>query len=209
MQFRSVLIIDRLLIYKLCFLDIEWIRDDGKRKNSKKGPPIALDRFLAGREDNQAHRVLMQLFMPHVVGRKQFREGVVSNASTSQLCTVSDEALVHLILDNCWGNWEDLFQKMDGRFGPQSRIKADRIVAEVPFKYTEHKDRNSDKIRYVWKADGIERYNELYHHIKADRVHHPDADRQWYARTIEGTTRRNRGSLYQQLKRTSISDFKI
>ena len=68
---------------------------DGKKKEEPEGPE--LEDMLQGRSNAEAHTHFCHFFLPHVVGKNWWRNGIKKGAAINTLATVSDEAFtLHL-----------------------------------------------------------------------------------------------------------------
>jgi hypothetical protein len=134
-------------------------------------------------------------FLECVCGLKQWgmhkSTQLVSQASSSatkhgKLVTVSDEAFALLLFDNYNEKWLKAFQQEEQqrqletpaipqpRSGDREQSKKDRVKGKYTAQRTGH-------CKYGgWSREGMARYNEFYHLVKADRVceHAMDMERE-------------------------------
>jgi hypothetical protein len=99
------------------------------------------------------------LFMIHVVGATKFRNLGVAQF-VSSFVSVSDEAFALLVLENCEERWSDMYKN-----NMTKSIKKN--------KYTDGgracKTGRSRNLK-GWSNKGLNRFNELYRLVKADRA---------------------------------------
>jgi len=136
---------------------------DGSKEEEPEGPDLneLLDK---GRQDPKAYTFFCHFFLPHVVGKQRWRNGIKTGAAISKLATVSDEAFTLLILENSWDRW--LWEVGKSK----EEIKAAIEDGTIPqAKYTLGKGQKARK-NMGWSEDGMKRYQQIAKEIvKKDR----------------------------------------
>jgi hypothetical protein len=105
-------------------------------------------------------------FLKSVVGVQAFNRGMRMKASISRIATPSDEALALLLLENSHYRWSEEYEKK----ARNEEVKDDELP---PPKYTNAGNKKLQKgftKKYGgWSNAGLNRYNELYNLVMADR----------------------------------------
>lgn len=120
----------------------------------------------------------MERFVPCAVGKRTFRARVKCN-DANELCTISDEALMLILLENNDERYKDIYRKQGGK-----RVNKERgrhKESEVPTKYTSGGIAFSQTTKNSkgWSREGIEHFNELRLHVKNDREQYPHFLQGW------------------------------
>ena len=167
-----------------------WLAHDDNRKESEEGqtkyvPPVTLQDFLDGCENEMAYGILFSYFMPALT-RKSYWKALVLNAKTeSDVATVSNEAFLLLVLDNNWERWVDKFNKIYCAASPVLQHEKYCAVTNVQPKYTRgckaHRqdETTADETGKGWSKEGKQRFNELFEHVKENRKSQPQFFPNW------------------------------
>jgi hypothetical protein len=133
------------------------------------------DEFCKGRRNRKTYTTFFSRFVPAVVGPELFRQRLQdANGDTSPdtVCTISDEAFALLLVENSYDRWTDIYKQTGGipkqRRGDRTR-QCDSDIAPLythgGIKYVLHQTTK----KKGWTDQGIERYNELFKMVQADR----------------------------------------
>ena len=146
--------------------------------NAKKSPRFDMNDFLGLRKNTKAYIVFYLHFIKCIIKKTPFDERMRAVRPGFDICTVSDEALALLLLENSWDRWMDLYTKDPTAVWPRRGGKKNNnaVVSLVRTKYTTggyryDKESTLNQIYTKgWSQDGIRRYNELYDLVQADRA---------------------------------------
>jgi hypothetical protein len=150
-----------------------------------KEMPTIEDWLTLRNNKEEWYTTFFDLFIIHVVGAATFRSKVVVQF-VSSFVTVSDEAFALLVLDNCEEKWEDMYEKKVTKSNKKN-------------KYTDGgKSSKSGRSRNLkgWSNKGLNRFNELYRLIKADRARKDVA--------FEGSFLEKMGEKYKGLRKRKM-----
>ena len=123
-----------------------------------------------------------RIFVRAVVGSSEFQGRIVDDRrEADNLCTPSDEAFAHLVLENNYDRWLDIFIQNKNqapvpkkKFGnPEKQFYSDVKPKYTAggIKYNDESILESSKSK-GWSVEGIKRFNELYQKIIDDRKEH-------------------------------------
>ena len=166
-----------------------WMEATAKDKTPKKSkatpkpkadykPLYTLAEFLEGRENKEAHAVLVEKFCRVVVTERQWKRKLRTAATFGEVCTVSNEAFALVTLENMYDRWVDLNNQMGNHF-KQAKQGTKPPTSEVDPRYTEVCIKGELKHRKGWKKEGIERFNALYDKVETDRREYGEVDAEW------------------------------
>ena len=97
----------------------------------------------------------------------------------SEYVSVSDEAMVYLILASNWEVWEEMAELIKNN--PKGTKK--KTVAECTKRQLYHIDGKGRG--YSWSAAGKQYYNKMYDNVIKDRIMNPDFDKYFKNEVIE------------------------
>ena len=138
-------------------------------------PEALAKRYLT--ENYPVYKDFCSFFVSGVVGIRHFDRSKC-HLEISKYVSVSDEAFTVLTLENNWARWTSMAENDDWK------------ESDIPSEWTTSKDRrklhnkrdemDSDSLdsgdnpqarRYRgWTAKGIQRYNQIFHEVKAERL---------------------------------------
>jgi len=99
------------------------------------------------------------------------------NHKPQSLCTISDEAFTLLTVENVYHRWIEIFRVNDYVTPPPNLFKTikDKLSKDFDSKYTlsGQKSSTGKGPGKGWTEEGMQRYNELYYLVKADRIAFP------------------------------------
>jgi hypothetical protein len=140
--------------------------------------------LINSRQNPKAYYLLFDHLLETVVSKRAWQSRLEKQLlSMNELCTTSDEAFALLVIENCWDNWLDTFVLHGGDFIQQKRKRKgeesteDEIRSSKMFKYTTVSDNNKNYNK--WTPRGVQRFNELYRHVKSKRERYRAVDRMW------------------------------
>jgi len=158
--------------------------------NAKKSAIFLLNDFLEMRSNFDAYCVFMRFFIKCITKKVKYAANLESARTDDDLCTVSDEAFALLLLENSWGKWTDQYRHDPSSLLPRrgGRQKEKQQGTPVPTKYTKgghnfgstknsaspHPTSTTSSSNKGWSDEGIQRYNELFDLVQADRRNHPE-----------------------------------
>lgn len=96
--------------------------------------------------------------------------------------TISDEAFALVTLENHWDRWEALFKHHGYDIPPtrsmsETKKRKPEQISETP-RYTcggiTYADTDSTGYSKGWSAEGLNRFNDLFDSVEADRESHPN-----------------------------------
>jgi hypothetical protein len=161
------------------FRNIDSLKEHAKAERAKhKDATTTVDYCInyiwrQGRRNAKMYKVLFDNFLPCVIKKSVFEHQVAVATNDRTLCTVSDEALALLLLENSFDHWQDIDRLRKGEVTPKQGQKRREFESDVPTRYTkggivyDTTVKNNDP--KGWSAEGIKRYNELYAMVKEDR----------------------------------------
>ncbi len=117
-----------------------------------------LDDFKSGRRNFEVYRIFCERFVQCVIGTGIFKNACYKN-NLMDYCTVSDEAITFLILDNNWDSWAAMGE------AASNNLSMPLKECGIPQKYF------GDKIGrgHSWSSEGKIAYNEYFDKILLDR----------------------------------------
>jgi hypothetical protein len=138
---------------------------------------------------NKDYITFCEHFLKCVVGAQAYNRGLRMRTNISKIATPSDEALALLLLENSHYRWQMEFEQKE-KLGNGQEDGAQQGSADLPPpKYTSAGGKRNQKgftKKYGgWNKSGIERFNELYDHVIADRRAHATPFDQLFLETIE------------------------
>jgi hypothetical protein len=170
-----------------CFLQVSNLRLSAYRA-ANKDIRYTLDQFLKLRRNYVAYSIFYSTFIPTIAGRKLMKQLVEDTSVIEEVCTISDEALALLGLENGVERWDDVFARCKGdvRPFPKGQTIPEAMRSTVTTKYTvsSKPDPNSEKEGNDkrWSQEGIIQFNQLRQLIiKKDRAKYPDFVTKWLA----------------------------
>ena len=136
--------------------------------------------FLEMRRREDAYMIFYKHFIKCITKKTVYEENIQKATTYNDICTVSDEAFALLLLENSWDRWMDIYKHdqtalLPRRGGQQRQL----FSCHIPTKYTKggYKYGNTEESgsnKKGWSREGIQRYNELFALVDADRKEHPD-----------------------------------
>jgi len=156
--------------------------------NNKMSPRFDMNDFLQLRSRPNSYMVFCKHFLKCVTRKTKFDSNIKTAKTYNDVCTVSDEAFALLLVENSWDRWYDLYAKDPTSLLPKrgGRHLDDHLLSSVQTKYTQgglkyfaRGDGNStvsttSRSGKGWSLEGIQRYNELFDLVEADRVAVPE-----------------------------------
>jgi hypothetical protein len=133
-----------------------------------------------------AYKVFFKYFVKCVTRISVWEKNLKTATTDGELCTVSDEAFALLLLENSWSRWIDIYRKDPEALYPRCGSKQ-VTVSNVPTMYTKGgikyqkgvEGQDPDKSQATrnhkkgWGRRGVERYNELFKMVEANRMLYP------------------------------------
>ena len=111
---------------------------------------------------NEDYDCFMRVFMPHVVGVREWTTSMNKGGKISKIATATDEAFGLLVLDNNYDKWTA--QEM----GSTHKEEA---------KYTLARRKDGCKFASGWTEEGLDRYEYFYDRVLEDRKLDRDAEK--------------------------------
>jgi hypothetical protein len=142
----------------------------------KKGLLPTLPQLLEGRKSKENYRIFCQHFVIGVVGSALFKRSYC-NTVFSSFCSVSDEAMTFLILDNNWDAWIEMAEA-DAK-GEKLRLMA----CTKQQKYFDGQGRSKS-----WSLQGRTYFNELFGAVVADRDSYGRAFDEYFMACMQNDT---------------------
>jgi len=152
----------------------------------KRSPNYDLQDFLQLRKHPQAYLVFFKHFIKCITRKSVFENNIRTAKTYNDICSISDEAFALLLLENSWHRWMDIHSQDNSALLPRRGTRTlQNVTCMIPTKYTKggykyypegpHESApTSYSKRKGWSAEGIQRYNELFDQIEADRQAHPE-----------------------------------
>jgi len=147
-----------------------------------------LEEFLQGRKCPEVFHLVLEKFVPAVVGRRLYRKRLkVCPRDDNGLFSASDEAFMLLLLENSWNRWVDIYLNT-AKTVIQARSnclqsRTWKFVSDEPTLYTaggiRYKHGKEVRATNGWTAEGVKRYNALFRIVKRDRAENPSIFREW------------------------------
>lgn len=145
--------------------------------------PYKLSSFLKLRRAPKYYAVFCQTFVRAVTGKKVFDDRFKNPLwNPDHIFTVSDEAFALVTLENHWDRWEALFKHHGYDIPPtrsmsETKKRKQEEISETP-RYTcggiTYADTDSTGYSKGWSAEGLNRFNDLFDSVEADRESHPN-----------------------------------
>ena len=137
------------------------------------------------RDNKDRYQLLCQHLLPAIVGKSNWNKRCLTTKLTD-LADISDEALMLVLIKNNWFKWEDMARNrvetsseptlyttvFDNQTGLPS-IDPDTLKPTTEVK----KNIRGANLTKEWSDDGLVEYGRLYNLVKADRIAHPDFDK--------------------------------
>ena len=149
--------------------------------NEKRSASFDVHDFLEMRARPEAYLVFYKHFIKCVTKKTVYESNIQRAKTYDDVCSVSDEALALLLLENSWDRWMDLHQQDPNALLPKRGRQQQGLTSKIPTKYTKggykyenDEDTSTTGNRKGWSREGITRYNELFELVAADRAAHPD-----------------------------------
>ena len=125
------------------------------------------------------------------VGKLIFRRrATYLKESKQQICTVSDEAVALLILENNYNKWIDVHNNTKDQTVDKNNRKGEAWNSKVPTLYTQqgqsYDQKNFRAGDRGWSVTGIERFNVLFDLVLADRKTNKKFLKTWLPYIIQG-----------------------
>ena len=153
---------------------------------AKRSPNYDLEDFLQLRKNPQAYLVFFKHFIKCITRKSVFENNIRTAKTYDDICTISDEAFALLLLENSWHRWMDIHTKDSSALLPRRGSRPhEKVKSMIPTKYTKggykydlegmfESRPTSYSRRKGWSTEGIQRYNELYDQVEADRQAYPE-----------------------------------
>ena len=132
---------------------------------------------MEGRGSENAYATFFVRFVSVVVGKLIMRRRIQICTGNRHIASISDEAFALLIIENNEAKWLDVHERTKGHQLDKANRKGESWSSDVPTRYTqqglsyeEKKFRAGDR---GWSIAGIERFNELFDFVDADRKKNP------------------------------------
>ena len=147
-----------------------------------------LSQFLQGRKCPKVFRMVLERFVPGVIGRRLYKKRLKScPKKDGALFTASDEAFMLLLLENSWNRWMDIYLSDPEKASAPRPLCLEprkwRFLSDEPTLYTaggiRYRKGKEGRSTNGWTPEGIQRYNELFHMVKRDRAERPGVFRKW------------------------------
>ena len=150
--------------------------------------------FLEGRKNKTAYTVFFERFVPCSTKKTNWDRRVTKASTTvgnggnnkgKSLCTISDEAFALLLLENSFDRWFDLFSNRKGTVAVVQRrgVKERGFQSDVAPLYTRGGIKyNRTEVKQAvkgWSDEGMDRFNELFDHVKQDRIDNSTFEIEW------------------------------
>ena len=109
-------------------------------------------------------------FLVNVTGKSKWKS-ILLQKRLSEVATASDEAFTLVVLENNWAFWMDVvYERPDGRGeGEVDGRTIKRSTLPVLPKWTASPHKYCKKLE-GWAGEAIDRYNELFDLVEADRL---------------------------------------
>src|SRR5210317_517361 len=162
----------------------EWLKETaklskGKTKNKQASyaPALKASELCGGRKNPAAHEVFVTHFVMPVVGATKWKKEITRRDSKEkELGTVSDKAFARLLIISNYDCWLDIFEKSDGKvLSRGSNVKVKSSVQPL-FSYLAEKDKKIEGGRNQMIAKCINKFNEEYQKVLADRKKYAEVD---------------------------------
>jgi len=152
----------------------------------KRSPNYDLQDFLQLRKHPQAYLVFFKHFIKCITRKSVFESNIRKARTYDDICSISDEAFALILLENSWHRWMDIHTKDSSALLPRRGLRTQgKVTSMIPTKYTKGGYKydplspfetapTSYSKRKGWSAEGIQRYNELFDQVEADRQAHPE-----------------------------------
>ena len=141
---------------------------NGKKNDEPEAPE--LEDMLQGRSNAEAYTYFCHFFLPHVVGKNRWRNGIRKGAAINTLATVSDEAFALLLLENSWDRW---LWEVD-----KTKAETLQVIENETTPPTLHTLGKGKKARknMGWTSNGLKRHQQIAQDIvEKDRKNDEEA----------------------------------
>lgn len=135
---------------------------EGSNESYRANTVPKLEDVLVMSKDMMVHQQICENFLSDVVGAATWKKNYTC-VELREFVSVSDMALLLLLLENSWERWTDKVDK--------KRKTVDKTIGTL---YTSKKansqdgERDTDHANSKWSAEGIRRYNELSIAVRDD-----------------------------------------
>ncbi len=134
-----------------------------------------LDQYKMGRRNFVVYRTFCEKFIPCVIGIGLYKNSCFARPF-SDYCSVSDEAITFLILENNWEAWV-----MIGESEREDKVHLPlRATGKIQKFFGDKKGRG-----HSWNSRGKREYNTLFDNIIDDRNEHGDEFDQSFLATLQ------------------------
>ena len=145
--------------------------------------------MLEGRMNEACYSVYFTRFAPILEKKHIWQQNLINAKTDRDVISISSEAFGLLVLENQWDRWVDIYVRSGGDIVTDKNFKLKDVNTTVAPNFTrggtaldepEIKKRASKKdSKKGWTARGIQRFNELYDLVAADRTMNPDFFEAW------------------------------
>ena len=136
---------------------------------------LTLDQYKMGRSNYVAYRMFCEKFIPCVIGMGLYKNSCYAKPF-SDYCSVSDEAITFLILENNWEAWM-VIGEMERDKEIYVPLRATGITQTF---FGDKKGRG-----HSWNSRGKKQYNSLFDTITEDRNEYGDEFDQSFLSTLQ------------------------
>ena len=149
----------------------------------------SIDDMLEGRMNKECYSLYFTRFAPILEKKHIWHQNLLNAKTDRDVMSISSEAFGLLVLENQWDRWIDIYVRSGGDIVTDKNFRLKDVNSTVTPKFTrgglardEHgnkKRTSSSDAMKGWSAQGIQRFNELYDLVAADRRLNPDFFTEW------------------------------
>lgn len=154
----------------------------------KKSAPFDMQDFLHLRGSPDSYLVFFKHFIKCITRKAIFEANIKMAKRDEDICTVSDEALALLLLENSWDKWMDQYTKDPSSLLPRRGRVRGQPISTISTKYTKGGYYSSEKGQEQgsttdtplsqqhnkgWSIQGIKRFNYFFDRVQEDRAANP------------------------------------
>ena len=112
-------------------------------------------------------------------------EKMSDDTPTSELCTISDEAFVKVLLLNNWSMWIEINNKSDNKWRSDKR-NGPKLEVEAKPKFSSKTSKRGETSQFKgWTSEGVELFNKIYALVLQDRETNGTNDQEWIKDTLK------------------------
>jgi hypothetical protein len=186
------------MFVSLLLATLDWLLQ--VKNSDEKLSRFTEKQFLSGRKKVTAFHVMLDRFVPCIVGKTVFKERLKSAKVEEDVYTICDETFCLLVIENYYDRWVDMFENGQTNSSTKPKSKEWQWRSDVKTKYTEggirfrepeqeqanepkEDENNEEEVKGVqskgWSDAGIQRHNALFQIVKQDRSKRPKPFRRW------------------------------